>query len=101
MAQARGDAGLTEYRFASEDAITDGLFILDGPVLERFGFGHEEAHRVHLGLVDQVELVEKGGRTYLRLAGTVGFQTMAQPLEADDPQIQELFAGVQAAAGGG
>ncbi len=96
MEEARGDAGLSrEFRFESSNALNDGLFILDGPLLERFGFGHQEAQRVHLSLVDTVEIVEKGGSKYLKLTGTPGFQTMAQPLDAADPQVEELANEIQ------
>jgi hypothetical protein len=90
---------VTEFRFTSGDARKDGLFVLEGDVLEAFGFGVSEARRVNLSLVDNVEIVEKG-ETYLKVEGsTPGQQQLAQVVEADDPTLQELVGGLQGAIG--
>ncbi len=91
---------MTEYRFSSDDARKDGLFVIDGDVLEAFGFGVSDARRVHMSLVDTVEIVEKG-ETYLKVDGSSpGVQQLAQVVDGGDARLQELVSELQGAAGG-
>jgi hypothetical protein len=100
LEEARGDAGLTEHRLRSDDPRNDGLFVIDGGVLEAFGFGRDEARRIHLSLVDTVELVEKG-ETYLKVeGGSPGVQQLAQAVDPAEPALAELVNDLQGKAGG-
>ena len=72
---------------------------MEGDILEAFGFGVSDARRVHLTLIDNVEIVEKG-ETYLKVEGsTPGQQQLAQVVEADAPGLQELVAEIQGGMG--
>ena len=91
---------MREFRFQSDDARKDGVFVLDGLVLEAFGFGRDEARRVHLGLADTAEIVEKG-ETYLKVDGnTPGLQQLAQVVDPADPGLNELVTELQGRVGG-
>jgi hypothetical protein len=91
---------MSTYRFESGDARKDGLFVLVDGVLEAFGFGVSDARRVHLGLIDNVEIVEKG-ETYLKVEGsTPGVQQLAQVVEPEEPQLPQLVDELQSSMGG-
>lgn len=90
---------MSKYGLKSDDPRKDGLFVVDGGVIEAFGFGRDEARRVHLSMVDTVELVKKG-ETYLKIEGsTPGLQLLAQVVDPADPVLTEFVRELQGGGG--